>query len=105
MRFVGLTAGLVKPKTLTWKGSSRNAPDTPAGVVRAETKKATSRGTSGLTSMPGPEKNMQGLGLYRNLALLANTSCRCSRAAEKISSRGRGGREGTKKKARASLVP
>src|SRR5215212_5912870 len=67
MRFVGLTAGLVKPNTLTWNGSSRNAPDTPAGAVSADTKKATSRGISGLTSTPGPEKYIQGSGLYRNL--------------------------------------
>jgi hypothetical protein len=49
---VGLTAGLWKPKTLTWKGSSRNAPETPAGAVRAETAKATSKGRRGLTSTP-----------------------------------------------------
>src|SRR5829696_6020179 len=67
MRFVGLTAGLVKPNTLTWNGSSRNAPDTPAGAVSADTKKATSRGISGLTSTPGPEKYIQGSRLYRNL--------------------------------------
>jgi hypothetical protein len=68
MRFVGLTAGLVKPNTLTWKGSSRNAPDTPAGAVSADTRKATSRGNSGLTSTPGPEKYIQGSGLYSNSA-------------------------------------
>src|SRR5215218_9652331 len=68
MRFVGLTAGLVKPNTLTWNGSSRNAPDTPAGAVRADTKKATSRGNSGLSSVPGPGKYIQHSGLYRNLA-------------------------------------
>jgi hypothetical protein len=42
----------VKPSTLTWKGKSKNAPDTPAGAVRAETAKATNSGTSGLTSTP-----------------------------------------------------
>src|SRR5919112_1042536 len=52
MRLVGLTAGLVKPRTLTWKGNSRNAPETPAGAVRAETAKATSSGRRGLTSTP-----------------------------------------------------
>src|SRR5215217_5569130 len=68
MRLVGLTAGLVKPNTLTWNGSSRNAPDTPAGAVSADTKKATSRGNSGLSSVPGPGKYIQYSGLYRNLA-------------------------------------
>jgi hypothetical protein len=49
---VGLTARLSKPSTLTWKGSSRNAPDTPAGAVSAETAKAANKGISGLTSTP-----------------------------------------------------
>ena len=42
----------MKPRTLTWKGNNKNAPETPAGAVRAETAKATSKGTSGLTSTP-----------------------------------------------------
>jgi len=49
---VGLTAGLVKPSTLTRKGKSRNAPETPAGAVKVETKKATRKGMRGLTSTP-----------------------------------------------------
>src|SRR5215471_14257735 len=34
-RFVGVTAGLGVPRTLTWNGSKRTAPDTPAGLARA----------------------------------------------------------------------
>jgi len=42
----------VKPRALTWKGKSRNAPDTPAGAVRADTRNATNKGRRGLTSTP-----------------------------------------------------
>src|SRR5215217_6298218 len=87
MRFVGLTAGLVKPNTLTWNGSSRNAPDTPAGAVRADTKKATSRGNSGLSSVPGPGKYIQHSGLYRNLADQQRSIGSIYPTAEKGSSR------------------
>jgi len=32
-RLVGVTDGLGVPRTLTWNGSSRTAPEMPAGVV------------------------------------------------------------------------
>jgi len=32
-RFVGVTAGLGVPSTLTWNGSSSTAPEIPAGVA------------------------------------------------------------------------
>jgi hypothetical protein len=35
-RFVGVTAGLVKPSTLTWKGRIRKAPDIPPMEVKKE---------------------------------------------------------------------
>src|SRR5215204_3803540 len=96
MRFVGLTAGLVKPNTLTWNGSSRNAPDTPAGAVSADTKKDTSRGISGLTSTPGPEKYIQGPGLYRKPPYSAKWSVgSIHRIAEKGYSRKLGHRRGS----------
>jgi hypothetical protein len=34
-RLVGVTAGLGVPSTLTWNGSSRTAPEMPAGVAIA----------------------------------------------------------------------
>ena len=34
-RLVGVTAGLGVPSTLTWNGSSRTAPEMPAGVASA----------------------------------------------------------------------
>lgn len=34
-RFVGVTAGLGVPRTLTWNGSNRTAPEIPAGAVSA----------------------------------------------------------------------
>ncbi|MFI7642563.1 hypothetical protein [Nonomuraea sp. NPDC049400] len=35
-RFVGVTAGLGTPRTLSWTGSRNTAPDTPTGVVTTE---------------------------------------------------------------------
>jgi hypothetical protein len=55
-RFVGLTEGLVKWSTLTWKGSKRNAPDTPPMEVKKETPKATTKGTKGEISTPDTGK-------------------------------------------------
>ena len=43
-KFVELTAGLVKPRTLIWKGRRMKAPDTPAIEVKVETTSATSGG-------------------------------------------------------------
>jgi hypothetical protein len=51
-RLVGETAGLVKPRTLTWNGNSRKAPDTPPIDVKNDTTKATRGGTRGETSTP-----------------------------------------------------
>ncbi len=36
-RLVGVTAGFGVPSTLTWKGSSRTAPEIPAGVASTAT--------------------------------------------------------------------
>ena len=55
---VALTAGLVKPSTLIWNGSSRNAPETPPMEVKNEITNATSGGTSGETSTPDAAKCM-----------------------------------------------
>src|SRR3990172_4292693 len=43
-KFVELTAGLVKPRTLIWNGRRMKAPDTPAMEVKAETISATRGG-------------------------------------------------------------
>jgi hypothetical protein len=49
----GLTAGLAKPSTLTWKGKSRNAPRDPGrGAQRRDGVSRLGRGRSGLTSTP-----------------------------------------------------
>jgi hypothetical protein len=47
IRLVGLTAGLAKPSTLTWKGRSRKAPETPPIEVKNDTTKATTTGSAG----------------------------------------------------------
>ena len=44
-RFVGVTAGLGVPSTLTWNGSSSTAPDTPAGLASTATTNADTRAT------------------------------------------------------------
>ena len=36
-KLVGVTAGLGVPSTLTWNGSSKTAPEIPAGVASAAT--------------------------------------------------------------------
>jgi hypothetical protein len=51
-RFVGVTAGLGVPSTLTWNGSSRTAPDTPAGVATTATLKATASATTWVQPAP-----------------------------------------------------
>jgi hypothetical protein len=38
---VGVTAGPVKPSTLTWKGKSRKAPDNPPTDITDDTQSAT----------------------------------------------------------------
>jgi hypothetical protein len=55
---VGLTAGLVKPRKLTWKGSSKNAPETPPMDVKNETANATTGGSQSETSTPETEKTI-----------------------------------------------
>jgi len=57
-RLVGLTAGLVKLRMLTWKGSSRKAPETPPMEVKVDTTRAMRGGTSGLTSTPDTGKSI-----------------------------------------------
>jgi hypothetical protein len=57
-RLVGLTAGLVKLSTLTWKGRSKKAPDTPPMEVEVDTNTATRGGMRGLTSTPDTGKSM-----------------------------------------------
>jgi hypothetical protein len=63
--FVALTAGLVKPSTLTWKGKSRKAPDTPPIEVKREIVNATAGGIQGLISMSA-------IGKYIDLFFLAD---------------------------------
>ncbi len=48
---VALTAGVLKPRKLTWKGKIRKAPDTPPIEVKKEITKATRGGIQGLTSI------------------------------------------------------
>ena len=51
-RFVGVTAGLGVPSTLTWKGSSSTAPDTPAGVATTAITNAAASATSSVQPAP-----------------------------------------------------
>jgi hypothetical protein len=51
-RFVGVTAGLGVPSTLTWNGSSSTAPDTPAGVAATATPKAAASATTWVQPAP-----------------------------------------------------
>ena len=51
-KFVELTAGLVNPRTLIWKGRSMNAPETPAMDVNEEMTKATRGGRKSHVSTP-----------------------------------------------------
>ena len=54
-RLVGVTAGLGVPSTLTWNGSSRTAPEIPAGVATAETMKAAARATASVHPAPSTQ--------------------------------------------------
>ena len=58
-RLVGLTAGPVNPRKLIWKGSSRNAPETPPIDVKKETTNAATGGIQGDTSTPAMGKNIE----------------------------------------------
>jgi hypothetical protein len=51
-KFVGVTAGLGVPSTLTWNGSSSTAPDTPAGLASTATTNADTSAT--ICVQPGP---------------------------------------------------
>jgi hypothetical protein len=53
---VGLTAGPVKFRTLTWKGRRRKAPETPAIDVKKEITRATRGGNQNGASTPDPGK-------------------------------------------------
>jgi hypothetical protein len=52
-RLVGVTAGLGVPRTLTWNGSRRTAPEMPTGVATAETAKAAARAAASVQPVPG----------------------------------------------------
>jgi len=56
---VALTAGLLKPRKLTWKGKIRKAPDTPPIEVKKEITKATRGGIHGLTWISAIGKYIQ----------------------------------------------
>jgi hypothetical protein len=49
---VGVTAGLGVPSTLTWKGSSSTAPETPAGVATTAMAYATARAAISVQPVP-----------------------------------------------------
>ena len=51
-RFVGVTAGEVKPSTLTWKGRIRKAPERPPMDVKKEMISPTKGGTQKAVSTP-----------------------------------------------------
>ena len=53
---MALTDGVVKFRMLTWKGSSRNAPETPPMDVKVETTNATSGGMNTQVSTPDTGK-------------------------------------------------
>ena len=55
-RFVGDTAGAVKPSTLTWNGRIRKAPDIPPMEVKNEMTNPTSGGIHMAVSTPDTEK-------------------------------------------------
>jgi hypothetical protein len=56
-KFVELTAGVVKPRTLIWNGRRRNAPETPPIEVKVDTTRATSGGTRNDVFTPETGKN------------------------------------------------
>src|SRR5574341_887547 len=62
-KFVELTAGLVKPRTLIWNGSRMNAPDTPAREVKADTTSATSGGRNTQVFTPDTGKNIENISM------------------------------------------
>jgi hypothetical protein len=51
--FVGVTAGLGVPSTLTWNGSSSTAPDTPVGVASTATPNTAATATTSV-QFPSP---------------------------------------------------
>ena len=51
-RFVGVTAGLGVPRTLTWNGSRSTAPEIPAGVATTAITYAAASATA--SRQPGP---------------------------------------------------
>jgi hypothetical protein len=51
-RLVGVTAGLGVPSTLTWNGSSKTAPETPAGVASTAIAYAAARATISVHPAP-----------------------------------------------------
>jgi hypothetical protein len=55
---VELTAGLVNPRTLIWKGRRRNAPDTPPMDVKVETTRATRGGSNAQVFTPETGKRV-----------------------------------------------
>jgi hypothetical protein len=59
-RFVALTAGLVKPSTLIWKGRSSTAPEIPPIEEKKDTPKATSGGSQKGASTPETGKVIAG---------------------------------------------
>jgi hypothetical protein len=62
-KFVELTAGLVKPSTLIWKGSRIKAPDTPPMEVNAETTSATNGGRNTQVVTPDTGKSMENMSM------------------------------------------
>ena len=57
-RFVGLTAGLVNPRKLTWNGSRTKAPEIPPVEVSAEMAKAMRIGSHHQVSTPLMENSI-----------------------------------------------
>jgi len=47
-----VTAGLGVPRTLTWKGSSRTAPEIPAGVATPAIAKDAAKATTSVQPVP-----------------------------------------------------
>jgi hypothetical protein len=76
-KFVGLTAGLVKLRMLTWKGRSKKAPDTPPMEVKVDTTKATRAGMSGLTSTPETGKSITHLYLAKTFTIIGLIIPKC----------------------------
>jgi hypothetical protein len=49
--------GVTHPSTLIWKGTSKNAPDTPTMEEKNETTNATTGGNQSGTQIPAMSKN------------------------------------------------